>query len=563
MRFFGVARLPNLFRVSEFVDDLIGLVRTSKSSRLMTQWFYATSSKPFGLLLNKMVTVAKMKKKPAKTPENKPLDYDAIIVGTGFGGMGAAIQLRRLGIDAILMLDREDDLGGTWHVNTYPGLAVDIASFTYSYSFEPNPNWTRLYARGPELKRYAEHVADKYDLRKHMRFNSVVSAARYDEIEGCWTVTLAGQEPIRTRLLILATGFLSQAHTPDIPGINDFSGKIIHTAEWDSHYDLSGKRAAVIGTGATAVQLIPQIAKKLAQLDVYQRTAIWVTPKVDGNIPKSVRKLFSVAPLLQKGARIVSSGILEVVMVAGALYNKQLPVLTSTMERVCKAHMARAIKDPALRKKLTPSYSFGCKRPTFSNNYYPTFTRDNVELVSDGIARIEKDGIVDNNGEKRKIDTLILATGFDLWEKNFPAIEIIGKNGQSLGALWRKDKFKSYQGISMPGFPNLFSLTSPYAYNGLSYFSTIEGQMKHMARCIAEMRRQNASIFEVTETAMNEFVDEMKSLVENSVFVQGACASSNSYYFNQHGEATLLRPTSTLSGLWTQGHFPLDAYRFS
>lgn len=502
-------------------------------------------------------------KASGKQPKKKTLDCEAIIIGTGFGGMGAAIQLRRLGIDSILMLDREDDLGGTWHVNKYPGLAVDIASFTYSYSFEPNPNWTRLYARGTELKRYAEHVADKYDLRKHMRFNSIVNSARYDEMENCWTVSLDGQKPMRTRLLILATGFLSQAHTPDIPGIKDFSGKIIHTAEWDNDYDLHGKRAAVIGTGATAVQLIPQIAKKLSQLDVYQRTAIWVTPKVDGNIPQSVRKLFSVAPIVQKGARLISSGILEVVMVAGALYNKQLPSLTATMERICKAHMARAIKDPELREKLTPTYSFGCKRPTFSNNYYPTFTRDNVELISDGIDHIEKDGIVDKNGNKRTIDTLILATGFDLWEKNFPAIDIIGKQSQSLGALWRKEKFKSYQGISIPGFPNLFSLTSPYAYNGLSYFSTIEGQMKHISRCISEMRKQNAEAFEVTDKAMNDFVEKMKTRVEDSVFVQGSCATSNSYYFNQHGEATLLRPTSTISGLWTQGHFPLDAYRFS
>lgn len=489
-------------------------------------------------------------------------DYEVIIIGTGFGGMGAAIQLRRLGIDSILMLDREDDLGGTWHVNKYPGLAVDIASFTYSYSFEPNPNWTRLYARGPELKSYAVLVAEKYDLRRHMQFNTDVASAHFDESNNIWTVICENQETVSARMLILATGFLSQAHMPDIPGISDFRGKIIHTAQWDNDYDLNEKRAAVIGTGATAVQLIPQIAKQLSHLDVYQRTAIWVTPKVDGNIPTSIRKLFAAMPLAQKSARLVSSGILEIVMVAGVLYNKQLPALTSSMERICKAHMARTIKDPDLREKLTPNYSFGCKRPTFSNNYYPTFTRKNVTLVSNGIDHIEADAIVDKNGVRREIDTLILATGFDLWEKNFPAIRITGRKGIDLGALWRSERFKSYQGISIPEFPNLFSLPSPYAYNGLSYFSTIEGQMKHMDRCIKAMREKQATTFEVKKVAMNNFVEKMKDRVDNSVFIQGHCATSNSYYFNQHGEATLLRPTSTLSGLWAQDHFPINDYIF-
>lgn len=490
-------------------------------------------------------------------------DYEAIIIGTGFGGMGAAIELKRLGIDSILMLDRNDDLGGTWHVNTYPGLAVDIASFTYSYSFEPNPWWSRLYARGPELKQYAEHVADKYELRRHMRFNTVVEKAVYDEANQTWTVHIAGGKPLRARLLLTATGFLSQPKKPDIPGIESFAGKLIHTAAWDHDYDLHGKRAAVIGTGATAVQLLPKIAPQLAQLDVYQRTAIWVTPKVDGPIPMALRKLFAAVPLAQRAARLVSSSLLEAIMVTGVLYNKQLPLLTRSMERVCKRHIASQIKDPELRRKLTPDYSFGCKRPTFSNSYYPTFNRDNVELVTDGIARIEPDAIVARDGTRRQIDTLILATGFSLWEENFPAIQILGRDGKDLGAWWRATRFQSYEGITVPGFPNLFSLNSPYAYNGLSFFTTIEGQMKHMARCIGEMRKQQAQTFEVSAAANDAFVKDMKRRVERSVFVNGNCATSRSYYFNPHGEATLLRPTSTLSGLRHASHFPLADYRFS
>lgn len=493
----------------------------------------------------------------------KQPEFEVAIVGCGFGGMGAAIQLRRMGIESILMMDREEDLGGTWHVNRYPGLAVDIASFTYSYSFEPNPYWSHMYARGAELKEYANHVADKYDLRRHMRFGVSVSKAHFDEEGNFWTLYPEDKDPITARILVLATGFLSQPHKPNIEGIERFKGKVIHTADWDEAYDLTDKRVAVIGTGATAVQLIPTIAPKLKQLDVYQRTPIWVTPKVDAPIPTVVQKIFAKLPVTQKGARLISSGILETIMVAGVLHNEKLPLLTNTMERVCKAHMARVIKDEALREKLTPTYSFGCKRPTFSNTYYPTFNRDNVELVTDSIAHIEENAIVTADGERREIDTLVLATGFDLWEENFPAFEVVGRKQRNLGEWWRAQGFKAYQGVAIPGFPNLFSLASPYAYNGLSFFSTIEGQMKHINRCLGEMIGREAATFEVTEDANDAFVAEMKEKVQKSLFIHGQCGGSKSYYYNQHGEATLLRPTSTISGMLAQQHFPIDAYRFA
>ena len=489
-------------------------------------------------------------------------DHEALIVGCGFGGMGAAIQLGRLGIKSILMLDRNDDLGGTWHVNRYPGLAVDIPSFTYSYSFEPNPNWSRMYAPGAELKAYAEHVADKYKLRGYMRFNSVVEKAVYDEDRRHWTVHIADHKPVTAGILILGTGFLSQTHIPDIPGFHSFAGKIIHTAAWDHGYDLHGKRAAVIGTGATAVQLLPKIAPKLKQMTVYQRTPIYVTAKFNPTIPPWMQRMFAALPFTQRIARFFSDTFLELLMVLGVLYNKYLPGLTRRMERVALAHMASQVKDPVLREKLTPKYSFGCKRPTFSNTYYPTFNRPNVELVTESIARIEPNGIVTADGRKREIDTLVLATGFSLWEKNFPAIEVVGKSGLNLGAWWRNNRFQAYEGISVPGFPNLFSLPSPYAYTSLSYFNTIEVQMKHMSRLLREMKRKNATTFEVSRTANDAYLRDMRRRVARSVFVNGNCALANSYYFNQHGEATLLRPTSTRAAFWQAGRFPLADYCF-
>src|SRR3954464_13265266 len=223
--------------------------------------------------------------------------FDAVIVGAGFAGIGAAIQLKRLGIDDFVILEREDDLGGTWYVNHYPGLAVDVPTTTYSYFFEPNPNWSRLFTPGPEIKQYADDVADKFDVRKHMRFNTVVEGARWDEEAGVWQVAVSGGATLTARYLITATGFLSQPKVPDIPGVANFAGKVIHTTDWDDSYDPAGRRVGLIGTGATAVQLIPELARTTADLTVYQRTPFWVVPKIDLRFGERDKKLFARIPL--------------------------------------------------------------------------------------------------------------------------------------------------------------------------------------------------------------------------------------------------------------------------
>ncbi len=489
--------------------------------------------------------------------------HDAVIVGAGFGGMGAAIQLKRQGLPDVVILERESDLGGTWHVNRYPGLAVDIASVTYSYSFEPNPYWSRLFAPGPELKRYAAHVADKYGLRELMRFDTVVEGARWDEHDQLWAVALAGGETVRARYLLTATGFLSQPHTPDIEGIDSFAGKIIHTTAWDDDYGLDGKRAAVIGTGATAVQLIPEIAPQLAELTVYQRTPIWVTPKQDGPIPKVVQQLFARVPLTQRAARLVNTSLLEVMMISAVLHFRQAQVLNRGAARIAKAHLHRQIRDPELRRRLTPDYDFGCKRPTFSNTYYPTFNRPNVHLETTPIVRIEPGAIVTTDGNRTEIDTLILATGFDIWDTNFPAIEVLGRGGRDLGKWWRENRFQAYEGVAVPYFPNYITLSSPYSYSGLSYFTTIESQMRHIKRLFTELDRRGATTFEVSEEANAEFLERMRSKLGDSVFALGSCSTARSYYFNQHGEAAILRPTSTINAFREADRFPLDDYAYA
>jgi cation diffusion facilitator CzcD-associated flavoprotein CzcO len=490
-------------------------------------------------------------------------EYEAIIVGAGFGGMGAAIQLNRLGVSNIAILEREDDLGGTWHVNRYPGLAVDIASVTYSYSFEPNPYWSRLFAPGAELKRYAEHVATKYRLRRYMRFGTVVEGATWDEHAQAWTVRLRGGERHTARYLVTATGFLSQPRMPDIPGVESFAGKVVHSTAWDDSYDLTGRRAAVIGTGATAVQLVPEVAKRVAELTVYQRTPIWVTPKIDGPIPRSVQRLFARVPLAQRAARLLNAAALEALMVTGVLHYRHARLTNRAAELLARRHLRRQVKDPELRRKLTPDYSFGCKRPTFSNDYFRTFNRPNVRLVTTPIDRVEPHAIVTADGCRAEIDTLVLATGFNLWDVNFPAIEITGRAGRDLGTWWRDNRFQAYEGITIPCFPNLISLNSPYSYSGLSYFTTIEAQMRHMARLFGELHRRGATTFEVTQAANDEFLARMTDRLGDSVFALGSCSTARSYYFNPHGEAALLRPTSTLNARRSAGTFPLTDYAYA
>ena len=486
--------------------------------------------------------------------------FDAAIVGAGFGGIGAAIQLNRLGYDNIVILEREDDLGGTWHVNHYPGLTVDVPSTTYSYWFEPNPYWSRLYAPGAELKRYANHVADKYNVRRHMRFNTTVEGARWDDDAQVWRIEVSGGETLSAQFLVAATGFLCQPRTPDIPGIDTFNGRIIHTAKWDGSYSFKGKHAAVIGTGSTAVQVIPELAKQVSELTVYQRTPTWVMPKIDVVFPATVQRLFARLPLAQRMVKWCTDTSMEFMMVIAMWKFRYFRKVNVAAADIAKLLRFLTVRDKELRRKLDPDYDFGCKRPTLSNSYYHTFSKPHVHLETSGIARIEPDGIVGDDGGKRFIDTLVLATGFDVWDANLPAIEVIGREGRNLGKWWRENRFQAYEGVSVPYFPNFLTLAGPYAWVGLSWFNTVEYEMRHMDRLFGELQRRGARTFEITEEANARFLDRMTQLLEDSVFRLGNCVTSRSYWFNPSGEAPLFRPTSVRKAVTEQDRFPLSDY---
>jgi len=488
------------------------------------------------------------------------IDHQVVIVGAGFGGMGAAIALQRAGVEDYVILERADDLGGTWYVNHYPGLTVDIPSATYSYSFEPNPRWAHVFARGHELKAYCDHVAAKHGLREHMRFGVTVTSARWDEDDGLWVVTLADGSSLVAQHLITATGFLSEPALPQIAGIETFDGTIIHTAQWDDDLDLTGRAAAVIGTGATSVQLVPTIAKKLRALTVFQRTPIYVLPKPDLRIPKRAQWLFDRFPATQRATRFVGWATVEALLVGVLHYRK---AANGAVGKLAIRYLHSQVEDPELRRKLTPSYTFGCKRPTVSNDYFRTFNEPHVQLETSPIERIEQDAVVTADGTRHEIDTLILATGYNLWDLGFPAFEIVGREGRNLGKWWREDGFQTYMGSSIPQFPNLLTLDGPWVYSGLSYFQTLEPQMTIIERLFGELRRTGSARWEVTESAHKAFFARMRDGLRSTVFVGGDCSGANSYYFAPNGETPLLRPTNTINTAREAKTFPLSNFTFS
>ncbi|MDT0496217.1 NAD(P)/FAD-dependent oxidoreductase [Algiphilus sp. W345] len=492
-------------------------------------------------------------------------DHEVIIVGAGISGIGLAIELKKAGIESFVILERAGDVGGTWRDNRYPGIAVDITSFTYSFSFEQNPDWSRVFAPGAELQRYAQRVAAKYGVYPKARFRTEVDKAVFLEDRDLWEVRLKNGECLYSRFLVGASGGLISPKKPEIKGLDSFKGTVMHTGYWDDSVDLNGRRVAVIGTGATAVQLVPSIASKVAQLDVYQRTPIWVLKKPDAEIPAWLKSAFRILPLVQRGVRACTDALTETVMVGAVIYFRQIPGLVRGAEQACKNNLLEQIpNDPELREKLTPKYGFGCKRPTFSNDYFKSFTRHNVELVTDPIDCITETGIRTRDGRERPIDVLITATGYRVFEKgNMPAFEVWGRDGVELGQFWDEHRYQAYEAVSVPKFPNYFGMLGPYGLTGTSYFKMVEAHAIHAVRCIKEARRRGKTRVEIGQGPHERYFQDVMRRQQNTVFVSSSCASSNSYYFDKHGDAPMLRPTTTVEMLWRAKHFPMEHYRFS
>jgi cation diffusion facilitator CzcD-associated flavoprotein CzcO len=491
------------------------------------------------------------------SPSAERLDCEVAVIGCGFAGIGMGIELLRRGIRAFTILEAADDLGGTWRDNRYPGVAVDIPSFTYSFSFAQYPGWSRVFAEGRELKRYADLCTERFSLRPHIRFNARVTRAAWDGVS--WTLSLADGSSLRARYVISATGLFTEPKYPAIAGLDRFAGRRIHSARWPADADLRGQRVAIIGTGATSVQLVPALAREVSELTVFQRTPPWVLPRVDAKLPPAIQLALRTAPPLQWALRAGTSAGTELVMVLAIVYQRQFPLLVRAIEATARAHLRLQVRDRAVRAKLTPRYGFGCNRPTFSNRYLPTFNRANVALETEGIREIVPQGVVTRGGRTIACDTLICATGFKTYERgNLPTFAVDGVVTE-LGAYWEENRYQAYQGASVPGFPNFFVMIGPYTATGSSWFAMIENQARHIARCLVHARGR---VIEVRPEAHARFFSDIQRRAKNSVFYNNGCAQSNSYYFDKHGDALFYRPASGLETYLSSHLSPLSDYQF-
>ncbi|MFC5754359.1 flavin-containing monooxygenase [Actinomadura rugatobispora] len=492
-------------------------------------------------------------------------------MGAGLSGIGMGIALRRAGIEDFVILERADDIGGTWRDNTYPGVGVDIPVQGYQFSFELNPRWSRLYANGAEVKAYVDHLTDRYGLRAHVRLHTEVVERVWDQSAQVWCLRLGGAgnhfgSEVTARFVVSAIGLFVDPKPVDLPGAAGFAGTILHSARWDRTCDLSGKRVAVVGTGASAVQLVPHIARQASRLEVYQRTPIWVTPKLDLPTPRTLMWLFQRMPRVQAAVRVAAARSVEVLLIDILVNHRRAPFIVHGMERLTRALWYRwQVRDPDTRDRLTPRYGLGCKRAALSNTYLRAFNRPNVELVTDAIERITPGGLRTVDGRERQVDVIVLATGFRTASdpENFRRTPVRGRDGFDLATHYTEHRLHSYEGISIPGLPNHFMMYGPYGWVGGAWHQMVETSSAHIVRVITEARRRGATTVEVRREPTARWTRQMRRRLETSLWATRRCATANSFYYDHHGDVAYVRPTSSRQARRASRTFPLDDYVYT
>jgi cation diffusion facilitator CzcD-associated flavoprotein CzcO len=443
--------------------------------------------------------------------------YGVVIIGSGFGGIGMGIALRKAGADDFVILEKAADLGGTWRDNQYPGCACDVPSPLYSFSFELNPSWTRLFAPQPEIWDYLRRCSAKYRVDQHIRYGVRVEAMEWDDTSRTWLVRTSAGDVYEASSVVSAAGALHIPKVPEIPGADSFAGNSFHSSHWDHSVDLTGKRVAVIGTGASAIQLVPRIAPRVAQLSLFQRTPPWIHPRGDVAIPRRMQRVLGTVPGAARGLRDLIYWMLELRALGFAVS----PRLMAPMQAMARRHLAKQVADPALREALTPSYTIGCKRILLSSDYYPALQLPQVSLVTSPITALCAEGVV--CGETvHEADVLIYATGFRVVDAAME-LNVTGRDGRKLADAWQ-DGVKAYRGITVAGFPNFYMLLGPNT--GLGHTSVvfmIETQIQHVMGCLRLAGR--SGVVEVRGRALRRYNDALQRRLRRAVWSAGRCQS--------------------------------------
>jgi cation diffusion facilitator CzcD-associated flavoprotein CzcO len=430
-----------------------------------------------------------------------PRELPIAILGAGFAGIGTAIRLKQAGIESFTIFERAAEIGGTWRDNTYPGAACDVPSHVYSLSFEPHPSWTRKFSPSGEIQAYLLHLVEKWRLREKLRLQTEIAEARFDEARGVWMLSSTRGESFEARVVVAGVGGLVDPATPDIKGLHSFAGEIFHTARWKHDYDLTGRTVAVIGTGASAVQVVPAIAPQVAKLSVFQRTPAWVVPKLDKRYSEASRRRYARFPLWLRAKRF---GMYALSELFGPMIFLDSPRLSALGQGLSLRHLHAQVRDPELRRKLTPHFQFGCKRILVSDDYWASFERENVELVTEPIAEVRPQGIETRDGRLHEAEAIVLATGFEVGLARAP-FPVTGRGGRSLDQAWR-DGAVAYKGMTVSGFPNWFTLMGPNTGPGhTSVLVFTEAQIEHALGAIRRIRDENLRFVDVRQDVQDRY----------------------------------------------------------
>jgi cation diffusion facilitator CzcD-associated flavoprotein CzcO len=479
-----------------------------------------------------------------------PSHVRVAVIGAGFGGLGMAVRLRKQGITDFVVLEKGAGVGGTWRDNTYPGCACDVPSQVYSFSFAPNPGWSHSYSRQPEIKSYLERVAEEFGVLPHLRCHTEVSAADWDDAAQLWRIRTTRGD-LSANVVVACCGVLAEPSLPAVPGLSTFAGPAFHSAQWDHTVDLTGKRVAVVGTGASAIQFVPHLQRQAAEVVVFQRTAPWVVPRRDARLSERTKALYKHVPGLQKAARGLLYASLEA----------QLPAFTgkgrvrAIAERRARRHLEAQVADPALREVLTPTFRLGCKRILISNDWFPALASPNVTLVPYGVSEITPTSVV-ADGVAHDVDVIVFGTGFQVMEIPV-AHRITGRVGETLTEHWG-NRPTAHRGTTVAGFPNLFLLLGPNTALGHnSVVLMMEAQMTYVLKALAAMQDQGAASVEVRPAAQEAYNVRLQAQLATTVWNQGGC---HAWYTNEDGYNFTLWPTHVGTFRRQLAHFDADAY---